>query len=265
MTCGTERLACQVTQARCAMRLTSALLAVVALVGCASATDPVRAPVAEAAAPGWSATPTMTTPVRAPSPLVAVPTRIAAKPPVTPPTPRRALNSPVTVPRRIAAEPFMTVSPHAMQRSTPVRLQIQAIGLDTSLIGLGLQSDGTLEVPPAGFPAGWFTGAPTPGEIGPAIILGHVHWQRRDGVFAKLNKLNRGDQIRVGRTDGSTGIFMVSHAIEVTKDSFPTEHVYGNIKTAGLRLITCGGLDPSSHHYDTNVIVFADLIGTSNR
>jgi len=266
MTSGSERSARQVTRMQWAVRLTSALLAAVALVGCASTTDadPVRAPVAEAATPVSSPMPTPRTPVRGPSSPGAVPTRIAANPPVTPRTPVRALSSPAAVPTRIAAKPAVTVPPLAMRRSTPVRLQIQAIGLDTELISLGLHSDGTIEVPPTGFPAGWFTGAPTPGEIGPAVILGHVHWQRRDGVFAKLDKLNRGDQIRVGRADGSTGIFVVTRAIQVSKDNFPTDQVYGNIKAAGLRLITCGGLDPSNHQYDTNVIVFADLIGTAN-
>jgi len=202
--------------------------------------------------------------VRGPSSPGAVPTRSAANPPVTPRTPVRGASSPAAVPTRSAAKPAVTVPPLAMRRSPPVRLQIQAIGLDTKLISLGLHSDGTIEVPPTGFPAGWFTGAPTPGEIGPAVILGHVHWQRRDGVFAKLDKLSRGDQIRVGRADGSTGIFVVTRAIQVSKDTFPTDQVYGNIKAAGLRLITCGGLDPSTHQYDTNVIVFADLIGTAN-
>jgi len=308
VTSGSERLARQVTRMQSTLRLTSALLTAVALVGCASTTDadPVRAPVAEAATPVSSAMPTPGTPVRGPSSPGAVPTRIAANPPVTtrtpgrgasspgavptriaakpprtpvralsspaavptriaakpPRTPVRALSSPAAVPTRIAAKPAGTVPPLAMRRSTPVRLKIQAIGLDTELISLGLHSDGTIEVPPTGFPAGWFTGAPTPGEIGPAVILGH--WQRRDGVFAKLDKLNRGDQIRVGRADGSTGIFVVTRAIQVSKDTFPTDQVYGNIKAAGLRLITCGGLDPSNHQYDTNVIIFADLIGTTN-
>ncbi|HUX71136.1 MAG TPA: class F sortase, partial [Cellulomonadaceae bacterium] len=63
-----------------------------------------------------------------------------------------------------------------LSRSAPVRLQIPAIGVDSSLMALGLNSDGTMQVPPSGFPAGWYTGAPTPGEIGPAIIAGHVDW-----------------------------------------------------------------------------------------
>ena len=72
------------------------------------------------------------------------------------------------------AEPTHPAVAGTMTAAAPVRLQIPAIGVDSELMGLGLQTDGTLEVPPGGFPAGWYTGAPTPGELGPAIIAGHV-------------------------------------------------------------------------------------------
>jgi LPXTG-site transpeptidase (sortase) family protein len=147
-----------------------------------------------------------------------------------------------------------------MRRSTPTRLIVPAIDLDTRLIDLGLEPDGSLQVPSSGFPAGWFTGAPTPGEIGPAVIAGHVHWQGRWGVFRKLDSLERGDTIEVDRSDDSTAVFRVTRTEEVPKDAFPTKQVYGNIQHAGLRLITCGGLDPVSRTYEANVIVFADLI-----
>ena len=84
-----------------------------------------------------------------------------------------------------------------MTRSEPVRLRIPRIDVESSLMRLGLQSDGSLVVPPSGFPAGWFTGAPTAGELGPAIIVGHVHWDGAPGVFWDLHRLSRGDEILV--------------------------------------------------------------------
>ena len=77
-----------------------------------------------------------------------------------------------------------------MARSAPVRVQIPAIGVDSALMQLGLQVDGSLQVPPSGFPAGWYTGAPTPGELGPAILAGHVDWGGQPGVFYHLRDLN---------------------------------------------------------------------------
>lgn len=124
---------------------------------------------------------------------------------------------------------------------------------------LGLQADGSLEVPPNAFPAGWYTRAPTPGELGPAIILGHVHWNG-PGVFYDLHKVKPGDLVIVTRADGSKPAFRITRVAAFRKVQFPTKVVYGNIDHAGLRLITCGGFDSRSGHYEDNIVVFADLI-----
>ena len=147
-----------------------------------------------------------------------------------------------------------------LARSVPVRLQIDAIGVDTTLMALGLRKDGTMEVPPGGFPAGWFTGAPTPGELGPAIVAGHIDWNG-PGVFYHLADLLPGDQITITRKDGSKPVFRVTRVAQFPKDAFPTTLVYGNLDHAALRLITCGGsFNTASGHYEDNVVAFADLI-----
>jgi hypothetical protein len=147
-----------------------------------------------------------------------------------------------------------------MARSVPVRVRIASIGLDSPLMKLGLQSDGTMQVPPSGFPAGWYTGAPTPGEVGPAIIAGHIDWNG-PAVFYDLHKLKPGDQIVVTRQDGSTPVFRVTRIAEFPKNQFPTNLVYGNIDHPGLRLITCGGtFNRQSGHYEDNIVAFADLV-----
>jgi sortase (surface protein transpeptidase) len=139
-------------------------------------------------------------------------------------------------------------------------VQIPAIGVDSGLMGLGLQADGSLQVPPSGFPAGWYTGGPTPGELGPAIIAGHIDWNG-PGVFYNLHNLRPGDQVTVTRADGAVPVFQVTRVALFPKDQFPTKLVYGNIDHAGLRLITCGGsFNSQSGHYEDNVVVFADLI-----
>jgi sortase (surface protein transpeptidase) len=147
-----------------------------------------------------------------------------------------------------------------LPRSRPVRLQIATIGVDTPLMDLGLGSDGTLNVPPGGFPAGWYTGGPTPGEMGPAVIAGHID-MKGPGVFYKLHSMRQGDQVAVTRADGSTPVFRVSLVKQYVKNSFPTKLVYGNLDHAGLRLITCGGtFNSTTGHYEDNLVVFADLV-----
>jgi hypothetical protein len=147
-----------------------------------------------------------------------------------------------------------------LARSAPVRLQIAKIGVDTTLMNLGLGSDGTLNVPPGGFPAGWYTGGPTPGEVGPAVIAGHVD-MKGPGVFYKLHTMKPGDQVTVTRADGSKPVFRVTLVQQYLKDKFPTKLVYGNLDHAGLRLITCGGtFNSGTGHYEDDLVVFADLI-----
>jgi len=117
-----------------------------------------------------------------------------------------------------------------------------------------------MEVPPSGFPAGWYTGAPTPGEMGPAIIAGHIDW-KGPGVFYNLHNLKVGDQITITRKDGSKPVFRVTLVAKYLKNQFPTALVYGNLDHAALRLITCGGsFNSASGRYEDNIVVFADLI-----
>ncbi|MGY1841209.1 MULTISPECIES: class F sortase [unclassified Modestobacter] len=151
--------------------------------------------------------------------------------------------------------------PVVLPESAPVRVRIPAIGVDSELMDLGLQADGTMEVPAGGFPAGWFTEAPTPGERGPAVLAGHVDWAGAPGVFADLRDVVPGDEISVLRTDGTTAVFAVREVGRYDKDAFPTADVYGDLDHAGLRLITCGGIfDQQADSYRDNTIVFADLV-----
>jgi hypothetical protein len=156
-------------------------------------------------------------------------------------------------------------SPRAvlLTRSTPVRLQIATIGVDSTLMKLGLGADGTMNVPPGGFPAGWYTGGPTPGEIGPAVIAGHID-MKGPGVFYKLHSVKPGDQVVVTRADGSKPVFRVTLVKQYLKENFPTKLVYGNLDHSGLRLITCGGtFNSRTGHYEDNLVVFADLMAPS--
>ena len=140
-------------------------------------------------------------------------------------------------------------------------LRIPAIDVESALIPLGLAANGTLEVPPSGSPAGWFTGAPTPGERGPAIIVGHVDWKGRNGVFHDLYALKPGARVLVSRKDGAVAEFEVTAVRHFAKDRFPTRLVYGNIDRSGLRLVTCGGsFDQQKHSYEDNIVAFAELV-----
>ncbi|MFJ4787107.1 class F sortase [Streptomyces sp. NPDC088794] len=151
----------------------------------------------------------------------------------------------------------------AMARSVPVGLKIPAIGVDTSVMRLGLAADGTVEVPPiaAHDRAGWYRHSPTPGQTGPSVILGHVTvGSYGDGVFRHLGELNRGDKVVARLENGRSAVFAVTAVRTVAKADFPTDEVYGDVDRPELRLITCGG-PRTGDGYQDNVIVFATLTG----
>jgi sortase (surface protein transpeptidase) len=150
-----------------------------------------------------------------------------------------------------------------LPRSSPVSLEIPKINASSSLMSLGLNPDRTVEVPPVSNPmqAGWYRNGPTPGEIGPAVLLGHVDGDHRAGIFFRLHELSPDDEVRVRREDGTTARFSVRRVDLVPKNAFPTEAVYGDTADAQLRLITCGGaFDRSARSYVSNVIVYATLL-----
>ncbi|WP_433605298.1 class F sortase [Dactylosporangium sp. CA-139114] len=147
-----------------------------------------------------------------------------------------------------------------MVSSPPVRLSIPELGVTSNLIGLATNPDGTMEVPGDASTVGWFTGAPTPGALGPAVLAGHVDWKGDKGAFYRLATLTAGDEITVTRLDGSQAVFAVTKVERHPKDQFPTQAVYGPTDHAALRLITCGGeFDAAAGHYRDNIVAFADL------
>ena len=155
-----------------------------------------------------------------------------------------------------------TAAATATTRLAPTLISIPAIGVNSTLVRLGLTKDGTLDVPTEAMTAGWYTGSPVPGLVGPSVIAGHVHWSGVPAVFAHLADLRRGDRVTVSRSDGTTVIFAVDRVATYAKTQFPTGLVYGDIAYPGLRLITCGGYDPVARAYEANVIVFATRVAT---
>jgi LPXTG-site transpeptidase (sortase) family protein len=152
------------------------------------------------------------------------------------------------------------------ERSVPVGLRVPAIGVDTPVMPLGLASDGTVEVPPVTDDdrAGWYRHSPAPGQVGPAVILGHVTvGTHGDGVFRHVARLHPGDRIEVRLENGAVAEFTVTVVRTVAKADFPTDDVYGDVDGPELRLITCGGPRVGEEYRD-NVIAFAELSGTTS-
>jgi len=164
-----------------------------------------------------------------------------------------------------------TVGPAApkepsLRRSAPVSVAIPDIGVRSPLLRLGLNPNGSMQVPDVSTSAGeaaWYKYSVTPGQIGTAVIEGHVDSQVGPAVFFRLGALHPGDHIDVSLADGMTAVFRVTGVREYTKIDFPTEIIYGPTNYASLRLVTCGGtFDYATGHYLSSVVVFASLVSS---
>ena len=199
--------------------------------------------------------------------LIVVAIASQERAPVPPPSvsgsllPASALGS--LGPQRSEYDSISTVGERLLPQSRPVAIQIPAIGVRSSLLLLGLNADGTVQVPSGNSydRAGWYRYSPTPGSIGPAVILGHVSGNEGASVFFKLGKLRPGDRVTISRRDGSVAVFQITRVRRYPKKHFPTDLVYGNTNHAALRLITCGGVfNSSTGHFVDNIIAFASLV-----
>lgn len=147
----------------------------------------------------------------------------------------------------------------------PMRIEIPAIAASAPVDPLGLNRDGTLQVPADFGRAGYYTGRPPPGAIGPAIIVAHVDSKSGPAVFARLRDLRSGDEVTVTRADRSRVVFVIDRLESHPKNAFPTKLVYDPTPGATLRLITCGGsFDHRVGHYRENVIAFAHYKGLAS-
>ncbi len=151
----------------------------------------------------------------------------------------------------------------SLSRSVPVSVDIPAIGVHSRLLHLGLNADGTIQVPSlytSADEAAWYKYSATPGQIGASVIEGHVDSYKGPAVFFRLGALQPGDTIDVTLADGVTAIFRVTGVREYLKSAFPAKSIYGPTGFAALRLITCGGaFDWATGHYLSSTVVFASL------
>lgn len=210
---------------------------------------------------GVTSTPPPTLTPEANPTALAVPTPTAPIPTGTPDTPERAPSAAVTRHRQLA----------------PTRIRIPAIGVDsTQFMPLGLAADRSLQVPPVSTPevAGWYVGAPVPGNPGSGVVVSHVDGgDHEKGLFWGLSKLHVGDLIYVSRSDGKTAEFKVTRTGKFCKEKadcqgterpFPTQDFYSNQSQAQLHLATCGGrFQASTKNYLDQILIWSMLVKLS--
>ena len=116
-----------------------------------------------------------------------------------------------------------------------------------------------MDAPPNLSDVGWYELGTRPGDIGSAVIDGHLG-VGEPGVFIDLHKLQKGDDFTVLDDKGQTITFVVRETKTYKPDDHPSE-VFTSSEGRHLNLITCtGDWDKRIHGMSNRLVIFADLV-----
>lgn len=175
--------------------------------------------------------------------------------------PQKVLSSTAAAPSTSSTTP-RAASATGLAYSPPTELVVPSLGIDIAVGRLGLLADHHVQVPATAHTVGWFDLGPTPGQVGSAVILGHVDSYLGPGIFFELRTLRVGALIEVRLADRLTALFRVHRVVQYAKTGFPDALVYGSTAGRILNLVTCGGtFDRATGSYESNVVVFSRLVG----
>ncbi|HEU5114883.1 MAG TPA: class F sortase [Candidatus Paceibacterota bacterium] len=143
----------------------------------------------------------------------------------------------------------------------PTRLSIPRLGIDTNVQLVGITASHNMATPHGFSDVGWYKYGTVPGNIGSAVIAGHVdNGLGLAGVFKHLNQIQRGDDIYVTNSQGEKLHFTVDRVEAFDYQNVPTDTIFNRSNAAHLNLITCEGVwVPSDRTYDHRLVVFSTL------
>jgi LPXTG-site transpeptidase (sortase) family protein len=157
------------------------------------------------------------------------------------------------------------INSYTVPADHPRYISIPALSVDKARVQtVGLTKDNTLDTPKNISDTAWYNKSALPGSgYGSVLIDGHNGGISRDGVFAKLNTLKKGDEITIERGDGKKITYsVVENKTESLQDAnttgmkrLMTPYTSGQ---EGLGLITCAGnWVPRDKVFDKRVLIRA--------
>lgn len=165
----------------------------------------------------------------------------------------------------------LTPTPVVVNTSAPLRIAIPSIGVDASVITLGLEPDGVPEVPDwtnssdPGWVVAWYDFSAWPGSGSNAVLSGHVTWDQSPAIFWSLKDLQKGDVIKLVTEEGKEMVYEVSANFAVDPDDPDAVKVMAPTSEDIITLITCGGTwlpnpsEPFGGNYSQRIIIQAKL------
>jgi LPXTG-site transpeptidase (sortase) family protein len=177
----------------------------------------------------------------------------AAAPPAMAAEPSPSASPP---PNSVLAQAKAIVAPAAV----PTRLLVPSIKVDAPVEPVGLDAQGRMNTPSMASNVAWYRLGSSPGDVGDAVMAGHLDWTSGPAVFWSLGKVRKGDEITVVRADGSRVKFVADATRTVPYDS-STDSLFTRDGAPSLTLITCAGAwDRQRGTYLQRLVVHATLV-----
>jgi sortase (surface protein transpeptidase) len=202
-------------------------------------------------------------PARSGSPSPAVHARAGRQTGHMPATPTHLAHHASATPHSTRRHVAQAASPQpgSPVPGVPVRLRIPALGLRTAIEPVGLRA-GAMGVPTNVWHVGWFHLGPRPGDVGNAVIDGHLDSTTGPAIFRALHNLRVGDRIYVTDRAGSERGFVVTALHSYRLTDAPRARIFGPTTGRHLNLITCSGTWQAwAHLYDQRLVVYTRLLG----
>ncbi len=143
----------------------------------------------------------------------------------------------------------------------PISLSIPKISVDTKIQEVGITQKGNMATPNNFMDVGWYKFGTVPGDIGSAVIAGHVNNELGlSAVFSKLGELKEGDDIYVTMEKDKQLHFKVTKSKTYDFDA-SGEEVFSEDDAKLLKLVTCTGswIEKFKTH-DERLVVSAILV-----
>ncbi|MDB5167717.1 MAG: Sortase family enzyme [Candidatus Saccharibacteria bacterium] len=163
------------------------------------------------------------------------------------------------------------VKTYTVSAAHPRYITIPSLNLgNTRVFPVGLDSNNVLQSPSNINDAGWYSKSSTPGSGGVILIDGHNMGTTKDGAFAKLGTLKKGDKIVLERGDGRTFTYSVVDNQSMSIDEVNATGMTLMGKTAvpgkeALNLMTFDGKwVPRLGMFDRRIMVRTVIDGNTN-
>ncbi len=143
----------------------------------------------------------------------------------------------------------------------PISLSIERIGVSAPIELVGIL-DRAMAVPLLSGDVGWYSFGTKPGNVGSAVLAGHVNWLGgEDSVFTNLKFVQVGDIISVSDSGGFVTNFVVRKLVNYPVDTDTSEVFSSEDGRSHLNLITCSGLwDPLKKTHQSRLVVFSEKV-----